>query len=749
MTTKYLFQTIPNIPKAELFLPERTRITLEFIDGNTSKYTATDDHITYTDMWLDTDVTYDFGPQEIKETIIANSSKSPMTYKFRIEGFNHYNIQDGMILFFNAEHKLLYYIKKPFAILADGTVVEDHNSIQHSFCKESNIYTINIKKFADDLYPIMIDPTFGFDNIENIIESSSVGAINNSQVFLTGSNNEFSQLEYSNTLEDNTLLGSDIVTFHRNINTHLEFLSGSDSIQDIFSVKIYGKDKVTTVLDSSTKELILTATLSPVLLFAMVGDENNSSYTFKIKFSDSIREASSVFITTDLITDINGSAVVDSSLGVITQQPTKNTANDTQYDIVYSPPATIPEARDNVLLRATISVSFTFGNKTTTINKYLYSFIQLSSSISLEPFSFAPNATKRDFINSDLYAPTSNRGLVILDVSLGIIRVIDQNKGLITPDQLNVTCAGRIGKITDSPAKGILVCTKAGVYYYTNNPFEEPSSYLNPIKISNKVMVDFLMADNHLFFLEENGTIYRINYRHLLLYATNSSDISGTIDALLDTNGKQPFHLTNFSPQPSPYDVISGTPPTKLLPISVKSDYPAATLSTVYTGGANANWNGVAVLYQELTSGNKMVLSIAYAPTSTTTGLTEATDQESLYNKVVFATRVDSIGGAPYIINPIAKDDKLKIVFDFEPNKTVKNESQTYNYPILYVPPVKYAGSRVIVGGLLPDSARNNDIMKKMTPEKGRFYLCPRNVSIISVTEVGPFYDPVTGEEVI
>lgn len=749
MTTKYLFKAIPDAPRAEILLEGEERISVEFVDGSISEYTAADNRIKYTDVWIDTDLTYDFGPQEIKETIIALSPDSPTTYKFRLEGFSHYNIQDGIMLFFNESHKLLYHIKKPYAILANGVMVSDINSISHSFCQESSTYSITIKEFSSDLYPIMIDPTFGFGNVDSAAETKEISAFKNAQLLLTGSDKDHNRLDFSNALEDGTLLGGDAVTFHRNTNAHLEFLIRSDEAQDIFSVKIHGKKQTTTVLDSSNRNLILTATLSPVLLFALTGDENNLNYQFKVSFSDTIKEASSVFVTADLITDVSGSAITDSSLGVITQQPTANPRNVTQYDLVYSPPPVIPEDRDSLLLRVTIAVTFTLGSKTTTINKHLYSFIQLTSHISYESFKFQPNAFKRDFINGDLYAPTSNRGLATMDISLGVVRTIDQNNGLLTPDHLNVMCAGRIGKATDNPSKGIIVCTKAGVYYYNSRPFDEPPSYRNPVRLSSKVIVDFVMVDNHLFMLEENGTIYRINYNHFLSHLANPSAADKAIDSLLNTEHNQPFHSNNFSPSPSPYQYAAASPPAKLLPISIKSDFPSANLSTVYTGGANPNWRGISVMYQDRESESKIILSIAYAPTSSAVGSTGSTDKESFYNKVVFATKSDSLGGAPYSINPIAKDDKIKVYFDFEPNKDVKPESKTYNYPILHIPPTKYANSRVVVGGLILDSTRSNSEMNRFTPDNDTYYLCPRNVSVVNVVEIGPFYDPVTGEEVI
>jgi hypothetical protein len=399
MTTKYLFKSNPIKPEADIFLPEKSHITIEFIDGNVKDYSAKADQLKYTNIWNDTDLVYDFTLEEIKETIVLNSPKSPKQFKFKITGFSHYNIQNGMIFFFNASHELLYYIKKPYLILSDGATIEDHNLIQHSFNKETNVYSLRISDFEENLYPIIIDPTFAFDNPNKYIGSEANSAVNNNQIFITGSTENFDVIPYSNTIADEEtpkLLGSDIVTFHRNVNTYLEFMDGSDSLQDISSVKVFGKEKITTIIDSNSQEITLYANLSPVLLFAKINDSDNPTYDFKVMFSDSIKQASDVTISADLTSTIDGISLTDNSFGIIDQQPSVSPSKSTEYLIVYRPPSSIPDDSDSVLLRVKIEVSFTFGSKTTTITKYLYAFIQLTTFISLEPFEFKYNTIKRD-----------------------------------------------------------------------------------------------------------------------------------------------------------------------------------------------------------------------------------------------------------------------------------------------------------------------------------------------------------------
>jgi hypothetical protein len=748
MISKYLFKSYIDRPQTDLYLENNEKISVLFVDSNQVKFEAASKQIAYFDIWKNVDIVYDFEEKEIKETIILKNEECQDSFCFDISGYSNYTYVEDSFHFFGASGQYLYGIDRPFLILSNGE--KNFESVRHKIDGQRYIIKINKSLFKKEDYPILIDPTMSFypNMADSYVDGEIVGGAKKAQVFITGSNQFYEKLAYSNTLQGQpkTLLGSDKVTFHKNVNTYIDFIDTSATLQDIYSIKISSKEKVTTIYDEDSGRIQVSMSLSPAMKYVINGQ---IQYEFMLTFSNSISQASELKSPIAKLVINKDGLLPSEDVGIIIQQPTLEENSQTKYKIIYSSPQNLPENETEIILEVKVEFSFISGAKTTTVIEKLYSYIEIVSAISKVPFSFRENASKTDFINGDFYAPTTNRGLVIIDSSMGIVKNLEYNGGLLTEDELNVICAGRIGTYNDP--YGVLVCTEGGAFIYNSDPYEEPVSFKSNMKkkISSKKIIDFAMSGNNLFLLEDIGTVYRIDYRHIMAIVGDGSDYSSTIDGLFATKFNQPFRGNNFyAGYLTPYTPDPDGLPQKILTIDINADYPIYDIESVYFDGSNKKWEGISLMYRDSSTGRKVVLTIAYAPSSSDND-TDEEDKEECFNRAVFISEVDTESNGPYIINKITSDDHPKVVFDWEPDKDKLPEASTYNYPLLYAPPTKYASSRVIVGGVSIDTQKTNTSFTNFMPVSGKYYFCPRNLTILSISEVGPYFDPVTGEEVI
>ena len=685
---KYLLKTFPDQGLLSIALDNDKNIDIEFLNAKQIDLHCTKDCVFYTGLWDNTNLQILVGENILKESIIVQTPESPREFSFKVTTDLTARIVENQVRFLDEQNNTIYMFETPFVILKNEEERHDPLSVSQSYDKENDIYSIKIGEFPHDQYPIIIDPTIVFPNNE-AQENEAHSVHKNTGLYLTGSNVNGQDLGFANmhtlsepktddpsqdvALATPVILGSDAVTFNARVLARMDLLSSTNQIPNIKSVNVSDNRKTTTIFNKKSMEFSFNASMSPVLLY--VPSVNQAAkYSFSIKLSDTIKQFDNYSVTVELVDSPNGETITDSDNYGICSTPTKG-QDETTYSFDYAPPATA--GKSFVLVRTKLDFEYTIGNQAKSFSRVLYSYIQFVDQIKdyqKAIFQFRENASKVDFINGDFYAPTTNKGLVIIDNSLGIVRVIDTHCDIPVDDapSLNVTCAGRIGAIerhteaTYTPDskkakdtvfkrfyKGVLVCTEGGAFYYDSHPFAEPAIYRNPCKISGKVFVDFTMSGPYLWLLDIEGKIYRIGYKHLLRKIVVNSDffndlgftdISNAMDQVLDSANNQPFY-ENVSDHVSSIDyLVNGVVqthysgiyqpsrdglPKKLIPFSLIPAVGTASqsnaASSAYETGKYISWHGVSFVYKDanpfsgnlgddLTKAYKMVLSIAYAP---------------------------------------------------------------------------------------------------------------------------------------
>ena len=794
MSINYLLKAYPDKPIIDVNLPQGRKLNIEFLDAVSFGLKYTEDMITFSDIWQNTHLQFHIQENVLKEVIVLKNSDVQEEFKFKITTDLDVILNDNKILFVDQSQTIVYFFETPYLILANGEERHDANSIKQAFNKETGIYTLTVAKFPEDCYPIIVDPTVVFPFYEeHSPEGYTVSGQKNTNVFLVGTNALGSNLGFSNQIKvdavgnpisPSILKGGDLVTFHKKVFANLDFLTGETQTPDLTSITIHSNKKITSIFSNRNIEYNFNASVSTVLLY--VPKNNNeygtrkTSYKYTVNIGEIVKQFQSYDVDVSLVSTPNSLPLTDRTFGEI-DTPKKDGVN---YIFNYFPP--IEQPVGDVLIRIKINLNYKIGNETKSFSRILYSYIQFVDqmySTSKQKFDFVSGAAKTDLINGDFYAPTRNKGLLINDASLGIVRMIDQHNGLLSPEELSVLCAGRIGQVERfHPYKGILVCTGGGVYYFKSDPYAEPSRYENKVKISKKIIIDFCMSGPNLFMLDDDGKIYRIGYKHLLNKIKGSQDISDTIDNILNSSHNQPLHPDNFTDTndettinyASPYDPSIDGLPQKLTPFStipsvgnVSRDKPT---ESVYVSGVRLPWHGISVVYKDNNSADpsKVVLSIAYAPigpfkdaygghetlydylNETNNDLISSfPDRESQMNRVIQMAIVDKSPNGKYEMRNIATPDKPKMSFDYD---VLKPSFEQHNEIMLNsVGPVSESSSRVVVGAVVSYNNRNKDntsTLLKTQPKNNSVHFCPQNISIVDIEEFGPDYNPETGEEI-
>lgn len=826
MTSQYLFKINVDQPELELLLDNEESITVKAIDYISCEYECGDDFIIFNNIWQDTNLEYRFLNDEIKENIYLKNSSAPKNFKFNLSGYNKVINKDGDFIFIGKDNTISYIIRRPFVIDNQENIIDDSQIINHTFNKKTGAYTVHIIGLKEEQYPIIIDPNFIFPNSHSA-EGEVVGAVAKRHMFIIGSDSQKSIMPMSNKIEyedgHTEILGSDAITFHRNVNVCLNLMEGGeDDKPNISSIKIIGEHKTKTLFNSNNIDVTVdfNNSITPILLYVNKNLHNEQTYSFTLKLDDSIKSAKSYSVTAGLVLSSDAPYLDDISYGSISEPEAKN--NGLEYLITYKRPQNTPAAAGGVLLRVDTSIVYEIDDRDVTILKPAYAYIQYANYIIKDHFIFKENASKNDFMNADCYLPTQNRGLVVIDTSLGIIRTIDQNNGL-PQDGLDVYCALRIG--TPEDPRGLLVCTKSGLFYYCDkpfgnpvgetpeercdfrlDPFKEPAIYEKPIKIWSKQIIDAIMSGPHLFLLDVNGEIYHFATKLFLnnivttIYLNltfDPYDLTPVLDQLFDGYYGfeiRPFHPNSFQYKNSvsedfqKYQSIYRpdplNPPTKLHPIFVRADHPTLQgnipLESVYFEGEIKKLYGMTVLYKQkedvvdaaISGPVKIALSVVYPPWS----ISSATNNNALYDgfiqdrydlfdetligsvnnkkpagsesrieRIMFASVVDALPDEEYEIKKISRDDKPTIIFDLD---ITKDATSQYNYPILYIPQIEYAASRVVVGSLIGTKNLNMDTLFNNQPQNNQFHFNPKNLSILAVEEFGQYYDLGTGKEI-
>jgi hypothetical protein len=569
MTAKYLFTYFIEENRIELRLPQDRIIYITPLEAHRPVHESSSDRLDLKAIWEGSTLRYDLLDSSVKESIFLDSKSSPTKFQFKIWGHSEATFQDDSIYFLDDRGVPLYQISRPFVRLSNQEIETGHNAVRHAFDPDTGIYTLEIGEFGEEFYPLEIDPTI---SILDSFGGQTVSAFRNSKLLLVGSDSVGTELSPANKLiitgKPEELVGSDQVTFNSSIHAYLDYISKSTFGPNVSGIRITSNSKVTNVVSDKNPDVLFMGSLSPV---AVVTRKANEKYYFTLKVSDSIETLTNFRIQTSLRKTADGAVLADTKYGTVNTATLNAGSNSGKsYNITYTSPASVPATIEdrNLLLVVTISFSFSIGNQLQNAIKQVYASIQISNQpADGSDWVFMPNAAKVDPICGDYYAPLQSGGCICLDISLGLVGTI--NSGL--PENAITYCANRIG--TPKDPRGVLVCTSAGVYYYATSPWDEPQTFLSPIKITNTVMCDFVQSAHNLFFLDFNGILYRFGYAHLLSYISGATtDISSIIDASLLTANHRPFHQSNVG-FGSPYVPQSGHRAEKLLPISLRADW--------------------------------------------------------------------------------------------------------------------------------------------------------------------------------
>lgn len=771
--------------------------------------------VEYGNIWDNIDIRLDMQDDSLKESIRVKNKYCRQSLQFKIRSNLNVLIVDDKIAFVDSNKNIAFYFEKPFIILKNESVFKDNQSISHFYDRKRNVYSIKFASFNESDYPIIIDPTVVFRNEKNQpAQSENVGSSQFANLYLTGTNARGDDLGFSNLLtrdKDGNYLsepivnGSDIVSFNRKVLAKMDFLSGSTDNINIESINVFGGNKISNVFTPENIEIPLFVKLTPNLLYVPFfynPDKGNirmkkkDKYVFNIRLSENINQFDSYNISYALVAHSLDDPIKTLERGSCSKESCGK--EEVGCNIIYIPPLSKPILYDYVLLRIIVDITFSTGDIKKTISRSLYSYIQFIDEMPLEyleDFAFVKNRAKNDAVNGDFYAPTSNRGLVVIDGSLGVVRTIDMHNGLDSKEDLNILSVTRMGSIEKhTPStfprgtsiyarlyKGLLVSTAGGTYYYDTKPYEEPATYSNPYKVSNKSFVDMVMSGPYLWLLSSDRvTIYRIGYKHLINYIVNFSkmlnspiSVATMIDAILDSSSHQPFHADNFKDGVNQYasilSISSGGVPEKMMPISILPNIgvsSSSSASSIYSTSQYIYWNGISILYKDKDLEKKVCLTIVYAPIGNFKDaysvydslynyfdeeidelITVFPDNEDQLNRAIYISLVDAQPHETYSVNDVSLEDKPKMNFVFN---TLKDPAEQFNEISIYGGgPIVNSSSRVIIGTFVPwGQEKLLPYLEKTCPKNNMIHFCPQNVIINNIEESGPYFNPITGEEI-
>lgn len=746
MPTKYLVKFQPSEANLEICLDANRSVSV--MPCNTTAHSCVFSGTTavYKNLWNDVDVEYKISDSQLKENIYIQSQDGAHELEFKISGYGLCFYDSGDIHFFCNQRSFLYTIQAPFLLLANGELIRDASSIRHVFCEKTGSYKIQIGTFPADCYPILVDPTFNFDAPDNYFEPENIfGGASKGKLILSGFDEAgVLKLDPSGIEQhgDKLIRNGDAITFNSKINAYLEFLDGSDDINEITYVKVRGRDKVKTVLSDSQNNLEeFQASLSPAFLYAKVDATRQNQYKIKLTLSENTKNAKSLSVNSEI-----KAPTTQLPYGTLLNPAGTQGADKTSYTFTFETPAVQSFHRGVMTFHTVVTAVFSLGGQDKTLTHELYSFVQLVTETNKEPFNFREDSGKVDPINGDYYAPTTNRGLVIIDVSLGSAVLVDSQCFL---SDTNVYCAGRVNIYTDQQSTssttsgGIMICTTNGIYFFYSPPFAQtimlPQNSSEMKRISGMKIIDFTISGTNVFMLGEMGEVYRVGYLQLL-----SAIASGKVDTDVFNTTQMPFHESNALSS-TVYAPAADGLPQKILPIAIRAETSHSSYSTAYFTAGSDRWKGAALIYKGR-DGKKTIAAVAYAPLSATYTVATAQKERDL-NRVIFVSNVSASVAQQeqYKMTKMGTEDKPILTLDWD--KT-KDDTSMFNYPIMYIPPAKNSTTRVIIGCCLPSSGNNLTTLEAIRPPRDKFYMCPRNVVVVDVEEYGARYDPITGQEV-
>ena len=643
MTSCYLFQFNTENLSMQINLDEDQNINLSILGYMNNNYIADSDSIFFENIWNNTDLKYQFLENSIKEYIYLKSHDSPKEFKFKLECNGTPTINNGDLLFINNNDELIYSIEKPF-IIKDNKKYDYDGIINHTFDPESNIYTVKLGNVANELFPLIIDPNFNFPS-SKYAKGEVYSGISKAKSIIVGSDPDGQPLEFSNKIiytdKPNEILGSDLVTFNKEVNVFLDlFKKDNTKNLNINSITVAGINNFKNLFDIQTSSITenIEVQLSAILLY-IDRSKKNEDYSVYFSFNQIPPDFISITNKISLVKEARSTESLGDEYGVLSGA----SSNNLKFNFSY----TAPENMDNLdyaLIKIENIIEHNLKGKTITTTKTNFIYLQFTNNISTIDFDFRNNSAKTDFINSDLYLPSHNRGLVIIDSSLGIVRILDEDSGLPS-NALNVYCANRIGTIDDP--RGLLLCTEDGIYYFCNkpigdassvnkndrpdftlDPYKEPTIYGKPIKVSNLEIIDFVMSDIFLFLLTKDNKILNFTYKTFLynlinkpLNINSSNNINKTLNIIdlseindryiLENDDKiNLFSNSNFFDKEnniqynSPYMPKIDGGPLKLLPICVNSDNRFLSdrdsiMESAYFTNEQKKLYGITVLYNQ------------------------------------------------------------------------------------------------------------------------------------------------------
>lgn len=611
MTSCYLFQFNTDNLSMQINLKDDTIIDISILDYKNNDYEVNDNNLFFKEIWNNSDLEYKFLEDSIKENIYLKSPDCPREFKFKLNCTGKPIIDNGNILFINENGELIYSIQKPF-IIKDEKVYDYEEIVSHNFDSSSNIYSIKLHEISESLFPLIIDPNFLFPS-SKYAKGSVYGGISKTKTIVVGSNINNQPLDFSNKIahldKPNEIIGSDLVTFNRNVNVFLDLFKkdGAKNL-NINSITISSSNHFKNLFDNQYSSINenTEVQLSAILMYIM-RSEPDKEYSIYFDFKKIPPNTISITNNVSLVLDSRSTDSLPDQYGVLSEISSNN---NNRFDFTYTAPSDM-EDLEYVLIKIDSIIEHTLNGEAVKTVKTSFIYLQFINNLYDFEFEFKNNSAKLDFINSDLYLPTNNRGLVIIDSSLGIIRTIDENS-LLPTNALDVYCANRIGTLEDP--KGLLLCTEDGIYYFCNkpignpnsenqserpdfklDPYREPTIYGIPIKISNLKIIDFIMSDIFLFLLTKDSKILKFTYKTFLYNLINKPlninnelnttsngiiDLSNINDRYIELNEDKinVFHISNFFDKEnniqynSPYMPKEDFGPKKLLPIAVDSD---------------------------------------------------------------------------------------------------------------------------------------------------------------------------------